>query len=147
VQVRNNIFYTGGGVKMVNITASVAAAAVNFRFNGNAYYSGGSAFKILWGNSAYSSLSSWSSGTGQEKLNGVATGYQGDPRFVAPGSGHTIGNADKLSSLTAYKLQSSSPLINLGVTPPGVLAASMTDFWGDTVPKGGKYDIGADEVI
>ena len=113
---------------------------------GNAYHSGGSTFKIQWGTSSYSSLTAWRSAKGQEKLNGVAVGYQGDPKFLAAGKGQTIGNADNLRALTAYKLQSGSPLINKGVTPPGTLLSSTKDFWGDTLPKGGKYDIGVDEA-
>jgi len=46
----------------------------------------------------------------------------------------------------SYKLQSGSPLINKGVTQPGTLAGATIDFWGDSLPKGGKYDIGIDEV-
>jgi hypothetical protein len=49
--------------------------------------------------------------------------------------------------LGGYKLQSTSPLINRGVTPPNTLAAAIVDFFGDSTPKGGKYDIGADEVM
>ena len=46
----------------------------------------------------------------------------------------------------AYKLQSGSPLINKGVSQPGTLSAATKDFYGDSTPKGGKYDIGIDEV-
>jgi hypothetical protein len=74
------------------------------------------------------------------------TGYQGDPKFLAVGNGGTFGNADLLKNLTAYKLQAGSPLINKGVIQPGTLLAASFDFWGDALPKGGKYDIGIDEV-
>ncbi|MEO6437060.1 MAG: beta-glucosidase, partial [Tepidisphaeraceae bacterium] len=73
-------------------------------------------------------------------------GYQGDPKLTAVGLGGTIGNADNLKNLTAYKLQGTSPLINKGVVQPTFLAAATLDFYGDTLPKGGKYDIGIDEV-
>ncbi len=66
--------------------------------------------------------------------------------LVSAGHGGTIGNADNLHALSAYKLQSNSPLINHGVTQPGTLASTVTDFFGDSLPKGGKYDIGIDEV-
>ena len=62
------------------------------------------------------------------------------------GHGGTIGNADNLKSLSAYKLSALSPLVNRGIAPPTFLAATMTDFYGDVLPKGGKYDIGVDEV-
>jgi hypothetical protein len=146
VNVYNNVFYTTGGVKLLNISNGVAATSGSLNFRGNCYYSGGNSFKIQWGGSSYSSLTAWRSAKGQEKLNGSSTGYQGDPKFVAAGKGQTIGNADSLRSLTAYKLQSSSPLINKGVSQPGTLAGATIDFWGDSLPKGGKYDIGVDEV-
>ncbi len=145
LNVRNNIFYTTGGVKILNVTSGVVSKGT-VHFNGNCYHSGGSSFKIHWGNNDYSSLSSWRDAKGQEKMNGSATGYQGDPKLNSAGHGGTISNIDSLTSLSAYKLQSSSPLINKGVTPPGTLSSSVTDFFGDTLPKGGKYDIGVDEV-
>jgi hypothetical protein len=147
VQIRNNIFYTTGGTKLISVTTAVIDHAVNLKFNGNAYYSGGGSFKIQWGDmTTYGSLTSWRNATGQEKSSGTATGYQGDPKLVAVGTGGTKGNADLLGSLSGYKLRSTSPLINRGVSPPTVLAAALLDFFGDTTPQGGKYDIGADEV-
>ena len=146
LNIYNNVFYTTGGVKMLNISSGVAGTSGALNFRGNCYYSGGSTFKIQWGGSSYSSLTAWRNAQGQEKLNGVATGIQADPKFLAVGKGGNINNADNLRSLTAYKLQSSSPLINKGVTQPGTLLAASHDFWGDSLPKGGKYDIGVDEV-
>ena len=91
-------------------------------------------------------MADWQSANTQEMLNGAKTGYQGDPKLNNAGTGGTIGNADKLKDLTAYKLSALSPLVNKGVNPPTFLASSMTDFFGDTLPKGGKYDVGVDEV-
>jgi hypothetical protein len=88
--------------------------------------------------------------TGGDPPSGVTitgrTGYMGDPKFLAAGNSGTFGNADLLKNLTAYRLQSSSPLINKGVAQPGTLASAIIDFWGDTLPKGGRPDIGVDEV-
>jgi hypothetical protein len=146
VEIRNNIFYTTGGAKIMRISSGVAGVSGGLKFVGNAYHSGSSSFKILWGSSTYSSLSAWRSAKGQEKLNGISTGYQGDPKLTKAGYGGTFGNADNLKNLTAYKLQSSSPLINKGVSPPTYLSTATKDFFGDSLPKGGKYDIGIDEV-
>ena len=145
-EIRNNVFYTTGGVKLINTTIGVAGVAGGLKFAGNAYHSGGSAFKIQWGSSTYGSLADWRSAKGQEKLNGLSVGYQGDPKLVSAGHGGTFGNADNLKNLTAYKLQSGSPLVNKGVTQPTYLSSINTDFFGDSLPKGGKYDIGIDEV-
>ena len=144
-EVRNNIFYTTGGAKVVNLTSGVATKG-SLKFYGNAYHAT-SGFKIQWGTSGYSSLTSWRSAKGQEKLNGVSVGYQGDPKLVKAGYGGTVGNTAALkTALTEYKLQSYSPLINRGVSQPGTLSAVKYDFFGGTSIMGGKYDIGVDEV-
>lgn len=143
IEIRNNIFQTVGQ-KILNIASGVMGGT--FSFIGNAYYSGSSSLRIQWGSTLYTSLTSWRNAKGQEKLNGAATGYQGDPKLNAPGRGGTVG-AEGLHNLSAYKLQSSSPLINRGVVQPSVLSSVVKyDFFGDSALKGGKYDIGVDEL-
>jgi hypothetical protein len=144
VKVYNNVFYTTGGVKILNITDSVAKYG-DMQFSGNCYYSTGS-FKIQWGSSSYSSLSAWQTAKHKEMSGSTRTGYQGDPRFNSAGHGGTFNDAGALRNMSAYRLQSSSPLINKGVSQPGTLSSATVDFWGDSLPKGGKYDIGVDEV-
>ena len=146
VEIRNNIFFTTGGVKLINTTSGVAGVSGGLKFAGNAYHSGGSTFRIQWGGSSYSSLATWRSAKGQEKLNGIAVGYQGDPKLTKPGYGGTFGNADNLKNLTAYRLLSSSPLINKGVSQPTYLSSVSSDFYGGSAIINGKYDIGIDEV-
>jgi hypothetical protein len=145
VKVQNNIFYTTGGAKVLNITSGVATYGT-MKFNGNAYYTNSGSFKIQWGSTLYNTMTDWRTAKSQEVLNGIKTGYQGDPRLTAPGAGGTIGNADMLKNLSAYKLTSGSPLVNKGVSPSTILSASLTDFYGDVLPKGGKYDVGIDEL-
>ena len=145
VEVRNNIFYTTGGAKVINLTSGVASKG-SIKFYGNAYHAT-SGFKIQWGSSGYSSLTSWRNAKGQEKLSGASTGYQGDPRLNKAGYGGTINNTSNLKNLSAYKLRSDSPLINKGVSHPGTLSGVVKyDFFGDSAIKGGKHDIGVDEV-
>src|SRR5688500_1392522 len=141
-EVRNNIFYTTGGAKVINLTSGVASKG-SLKFYGNAYHAT-SSFKIQWGTSGYTSLSQWRSAKGQEKLNGISVGYQGDPKLVKAGYGGTVNNTAALkTALTEYKLQSTSPLINRGVPQPGTLSALVKyDFFGGTSIMGGKYDIG-----
>ena len=49
-------------------------------------------------------------------------------------------------AVKAYKLQSTSPLINRGMslTAYGINPGSR-DFWGDALPQSGVYELGADE--
>jgi hypothetical protein len=146
VQIRNNIFETTGGARIINTTQGVVDAK-GLSFQGNAYYTTSGSFKIQWGNSSYGSLNSWQDSKGQEKYNGVKCGFQGNPMLKNAGHGGTIGNANNLSSLTAYQLQSTSPLINKGMSQPGTLLSVVkSDFFGGTSLMGGKYDIGIDEV-
>jgi hypothetical protein len=145
VEIRNNIFMTTGGAKIMRISSGVAGVSNGLKFAGNAYHAT-TGFKIQWGNYAYTSLTNWRNATGREKYNGVAVGYQGDPKLTKPGYGGTFGNADNLKNLTAYKLQSTSPLINRGLSHPTFLSSATTDFYGGTAILGGKYDIGVDEI-
>ena len=146
VQIRNNIFETTGGAKIINTTQGVVDAK-GLSFQGNAYYTTSGSFKIQWGNSSYGSLNSWQDSKGQEKNNGTKIGFQGDPKLKYAGHGGTIGNANNLASLTAYQLQSTSPLINKGMSQPGTLLSVVkSDFFGGSSLMGGKYDIGIDEV-
>jgi hypothetical protein len=149
VSVRNNIFQTTGGTKVISLTNGVAKKTKNFKFAANAYHSTGSAMKIHWGDRTYGSLSAWRSAKGQEKVGGVATGFQGDPRLLAPGKGGTIGDAEKLKDLRAYRLAKSSPVINKGVPKSSFLQSvkkTPRDFFGQLGLRGGKHDIGVNEV-
>ena len=150
ITVRNNIFQTTGGAKLVSLQGGVAKKTKNFKFTANAYYASGSWFRIQWGSSNYTSLAAWRAGKGQERLWGAATGFQGDPRLRAPGRGGTVGNADLLAKkLRPYTLARSSPVINKGVWRPSFLQSltkPVPDFFGRRGLRGGKFDIGVEEV-
>jgi hypothetical protein len=80
-------------------------------------------------------------------LAGLAIGSAVDPQFTAAGGGGTIGNADRLATLGAYKLKATSPLINKGLNllqqfgvNPGPI-----DFYSGSTPVGLGYDVGAHE--
>jgi hypothetical protein len=68
-----------------------------------------------------------------------------NPSLNNPGNGGTIGNLYP-NTLTNYKLNSGSPMINTGFNLPsfGINTGSY-DFNGLSVPNGGAYDIGACE--
>src|SRR6478735_2828753 len=59
IDVRNNVFFTTGGVKQVRVGGVFSGNGSN-RFVGNAYYGGrGSTFNIDWGGQSYGSIDSW----------------------------------------------------------------------------------------
>src|SRR5258707_11757970 len=100
----------------------------------------------MWGINNYSSLTKWQV-TNQEKLLGLPLGLQGNPGLTAPGQGGTIGNADKLITLTAYKLVSTSTLVNKGLNLASTFGVVVpaTDFYAGSTPMGTGYDVGAHE--
>ena len=147
VHFRNNIFYTTGSVPLVNVTTDQLNGSIDLKFQGNNYYSSTGVYKFVWGATTYTSLTAWRTASGQEKVNGVATGFSVNPQFLAPGAGQTLGNADLLKNVTAYKLKSTSPLIGKGLnmlTKFGVSSGGK-DYMGTLLPQGGAYEIGAIE--
>jgi hypothetical protein len=143
VHFRNNIFTVNGSVPLMYVTSPQAGML----FQGNNYFAYSSNPMFLWGGAYYSTLNAWRSATGQEKVNGVPSGYSVDPMMNAPGEGATINNAALLNSLTAYKLLSGSPMIDRGLNLSTLFQINpgAVDFWGDPIPRGAAYDIGANE--
>src|SRR4030095_12940642 len=116
--VRNCIISTSGGVRLIDASVFVNGTVL---FQGNNYWSGGSAFTIKWlpwsfssPTSGESALAAWRLATSQEKIGSENTGSVMDPRLKNPGSGGTLGNPARLSELAAYKLTPTSPMINAG---------------------------------
>lgn len=132
--INNNVIQTTGGLRLIN---AVSTSGINFK--GNGYWSTGGIFSINWSGANYNSLSAFRA-TGQESGAGIQT----DPLLTSPGSGITLGNPDNLSTLSGYKLQTSSLMIDAGVviTNPGT-----RDFYGGIIPQNSKFDIGAHELI
>ena len=140
---RNNIFYTTGGVRLLDSNSAYSTS--NVQFQGNDWYASGGGFSIKWGGTTYTDLSAWR-GSGQEKNGATNTGISSDPKLVAPGGGTTLGDAALLNSLTAYQLLSNSPAINAGVnlTSLGVNAGGK-DYYGSNLYSGANFDIGGFE--
>ena len=147
VHFRNNAIFADSGAAVLSLSVDQINGAFDLRFEGNNYFSRTVAPKFIWGNSTYSGISTWRTATGQELLAGLPIGSAVDPQFTAAGGGGTIGNADLLSTLGAYKLKSTSPLINTGLNllqrfgvNPGPV-----DFYAGSTLFGVAYDVGAHE--
>jgi hypothetical protein len=93
----------------------------------------------------YSSVSSWlAPETAQERVDLDNDGTLDlaaltvDPRLTNPGAAGTIGNADSLEAMTAYRLLNDSPLrdtgldlnVRYGIDPGGL------DYFGTTIKQG-----------
>lgn len=147
VHFRNNVVYTTGTLRALSVSNDQLTGAVDLRFEGNDYFAGASNPLMQWGGTTYSGLAAWRTGTGQELLAGIALGKQVDPAFTSPGTGGTIGNADLLTTLSAYKLKVGSPLIDAGLNllQRWAINPGTNDFWQASLPSGAGYDIGAHE--
>jgi hypothetical protein len=145
---RNNILISLGATALVSVTSQQLDHSSDLKFQGNAYYAASGGFKIVWGSSTLTSITSFR-GKAQEMNGSSNVGFSGDPKVTSMGGGGTFNNADKLTTLTAYKLQSTSPVKNIALDLKatfGLSSVGSRDFWGTALPQGGKYDIGADEA-
>ncbi len=141
----NNIIVATGFQPLVFVSGQELNGATGLTFQGNDYYSLAGDPNFTYGG-YFSNLNDWQNATGQERSNGVNTGIYTNPDLVNIGNGGQVAD-NNLNSLTGYKLQSGSPLIDAGVnipSQPGIPQATA-DYFGDAVPQGQGYDIGADE--
>jgi hypothetical protein len=79
-------------------------------------------------------------------LGTTNVGLNVDPKLNNPGGGGTFNNTTLLDTLTAYNLQSTSPLINAGLDLSGLFGINNggQDFYGTPLMPG-VVDIGAHE--
>ena len=143
VNLRNNLFVTTDGVPLVTNLGPDTVA-----FQNNAYWTSGAPAVFAWGEVSYSGLDVWRTATSQETLAGNPVGLFVNPQLADARAEPTLGDPEKLETLTAYQLQTGSPLINAGLnlTEQGLEVGSR-DFYGTTLPQGTTFDIGAHEVL
>jgi hypothetical protein len=160
----NNIVYDVYDV-LINC-ASFTPSLSNLKFEGNEYYSYGEPtdFKVFWGQSTYTTLSSFRSGTGEETINGSPVGINADPMahsesvsglpvsdlpitdiadYMVPSNSPAVGAA---LNLAAAPFSNSAPYneyapYNVGGTGWGGLGKQ--DYYGFSVNDGGSLNIGA----
>jgi hypothetical protein len=149
LNIRNNIIQTSANVNLVTF----AYCNINpdeIHFQGNAYYMNGGGFRvIIVEGDVFHSLAEWQAGMQQEMVDGSASGMNVDPQLTDPGHGGTIGNADLLSTLSAYRLLSSSPLGQAGFNlyeQFGTLFG-WQDFYGTELLTDAPMSIGAHQPL
>ncbi|MEZ4774053.1 MAG: right-handed parallel beta-helix repeat-containing protein [Bacteroidia bacterium] len=143
VLVSNNLFITSGNIDLVDKSSNSA----NIDFRGNAYYSMTGQYRYSEGANQYNNLAAWQTGKGQEMLNSNAVGFEGNPMVSNPGGGGTIGDPTLLFTLNAYNLMNTSPLKDMGLTLNTVFGVDVgnQDFFNNTIPANGQFDVGAEE--
>ncbi|HLL87663.1 MAG TPA: right-handed parallel beta-helix repeat-containing protein, partial [Tepidisphaeraceae bacterium] len=129
-----------------------ASSASSSQINGNAYYKINGGLSIVWGaasgvsstgSTTYTNLPAFTAATAKE-----ANGLNVNPLMVNPAGAGTAGDASLLTTIGGYKLQSGSPLINAGLNltaGPFNISVGTRDYYGNALPQGGSFDIGAHE--
>lgn len=134
----NNILSVHNGAELISVPAGYAG-----NFKGNLYNSP-EKFNISYQGVTYNSLTEFHN-TGQETIDNIPVGFEGDPLVTNAGNGGTIGFNNSLSNLTAYLLQTNSPAIDAGVSFS--MDTGTKDFYGNNISTGITKDIGAHENL
>lgn len=100
-------------------------------FDNNLYWYTGSGPWFGYNGGWYNSFSAYQSGSGQDANGKYANPLLNSPTYHANGK-----------PTTPFTLQSGSPAINAGANVGGM---GTRDFYGNSIPQGGGYDIGAHE--
>lgn len=158
VGVFNNVLVSKNGnplVKLDDWDGSGSDYTIDVQMIGNAYWASGGPTTIQWGNDNFNSITAWSNATAQESIAGSFAGILADPQLVGPFFGGTVLNdANLLSELTAYRLRSTSPLVDAGrsldlltlAIELGLTDRGLRDFLGGNTSNLNGFDIGAHEL-
>jgi hypothetical protein len=132
---RNNIFVSG--------EAQIEGGAGNGRFEGNLYWAMGDGGFLVDG---HKSFDAWTAATGQETVGGVLVGRYADPLLRKNGNG-LLTDPAQLPNLPEYQLLDGSPAIDAGLDLRELfkMDPGKRDFFGNLIPRGRRFDIGAHE--
>lgn len=146
VRVSNNLFISTGGQPVVDFIVTTLDGSTGVRLEGNAYWSSGSAFRIMWKGTTYTSLAHFRAATGQERLNGGDVGRSAEPDLAAAGAGPTFNDPAMLKGLWQYRFKATSQLVDAGIDLAELgIDIGSRDFFGGTARKLAS-DIGAHEL-
>lgn len=138
LRLRNNNFIVANGFRLINTDSTTPISTAQALYQGNNWWTmPGTNFQIKDGVTIHTSLATWRTATGNERLGGVDVGTALDPRIISPGS------------LVAgdYRLRPDSPLIDgaldLLAAPISLGERGTLDYFGNTLPQGTNHDVGA----
>jgi hypothetical protein len=137
ITFRNNIFVAG--------EAQIEGGAEKGRFEGNLYWAMGDGGFLVDG---YTNFDEWVKATGQETRNGRVVGQYADPLLRKDECG-LLTDPARLSELVGYLLLPGSPAIDRGLNLRHFFGTEVggVDFYGNQVPAGAGFDIGAHEFM
>ena len=132
---RNNIFVSG--------EAQIEGGAEKGQFQGNIYWAMGDGGFVVDG---YKKFDEWVAATGQEKIDGKIVGKYADPLLRKNGTG-LLTDPTQLPALPEYRVLPGSPAIDSGLNLKQMfgLDPGARDFFGNVLPTGNRFDIGAHE--
>jgi hypothetical protein len=134
VDIRNNIFAVGAGLKTVNVTNTGSGLL----FQDNDYWTGSaSAINVVWGGATYQTLAAFQSGAKQETLSNIPVGRAYNPVFNIASSNGVPSSSDVITSATAFTLKSNSPLTKAGIDLPEIgVDVGTLDYFSDELTPG-----------
>jgi len=112
VSIRNNLFSTESG-PVVCVSSALSESAVILQ--GNDYFSVLGPWQVVWGQTTYSSLPEWRTGTSEETANGQPTGLAADPEMIGPVLGLSVTSPLAPAAAAAFALRPDSPLTGAGL--------------------------------
>lgn len=124
-QYKNNLVYLTN-----NSRAYYQSVGGTYTLDYNLLYAESGNLNIAWGGSTYNTLAAFKAGTGQD-MHSVSA----NPLLTNP--------SGRLAS--DYQIASNSPAVNAGVDL-GATTMGTRDYFGNTLPQGGAYDIGFHET-
>ncbi|MGQ0804358.1 MAG: right-handed parallel beta-helix repeat-containing protein [Actinomycetota bacterium] len=140
IHIRNNLFLSPEGEDVTFIDVPRPDAGEDLRVEGNAYIGGSSTRRIIWAD-PYESVETWSDATGQEMVDGALRAVVAGADAVCDGVG--AGSTQP----GAYLLPAGSPLVDAAIDLRSIHGLKMgtRDFFGNAIPAGTAFDIGAHE--
>lgn len=136
--IKNNIVYATGSQMLQIGSQSAPVSGSDLVVDNNIYWSTGTVTPSwIWNDTSYNGLSAFQTGTGQDTHS-----FNSDPLMINP-TYHGAGR-----SPSAFTLKRASPARGTGTNVcTGITGCSMgtRDFFGNPLPSGSGYDIGADQ--
>lgn len=144
IRVCNNIFISKNGANLLDLNH-----CINLKFYNNSYFDNADGFKFKDNGTTYNSLNNWRNATGQEIYDNKNVGFRTNPGLINQGKGGKILGVDSLKTLAAYRLNSTSGLINKGILIDTLLGINhvLLDFYGDSINFSKQYSIGVHEIV
>lgn len=144
VILRNNIFVQTGTGPIVSAPGNLATT--DALFQGNAYYSTGTA-SFSWNGNTYNSLTAWQTAQLQELVGGEPAGYYGDPLLKDFITQPAITDPVNLATLSGLRLRPGAVTCSLGLDLAGRFGTNIgvDDYFGTVIAS--PFSVGASQTL